>query len=132
MRQIEFVAGETWKCKGKERWYTDEYVAKQINRLQNGERCIFWFAFIKIYAAQLDFSAVISQRIAGPWSELHWTKSWKKDVINSDHSRMSKDPTSFKSAGVTAVFPDQPHEGGSCCKREETAVFSEACSSKRR
>jgi hypothetical protein len=59
MCEIILLTGETADDAGKERWYSDEYVAKQIKRLQNGECCIVWFAFVKFHAAQLAFSAFI-------------------------------------------------------------------------
>jgi hypothetical protein len=38
MREIIILSGETAYASGKEEWYTDKYVAEQLQRLSAGER----------------------------------------------------------------------------------------------
>jgi hypothetical protein len=111
MHKVILIIGESSHAEGKERWYTDDYISKQLARLKNGMHFLLWHQTYK----RCDWTYVFVLG-AGNWRGLNFSTSIK-DTLSPDTIPVSFSKIQGKNAMVaaplSATFDESPHEGES-------------------
>ena len=92
----------------KELWYDNQYVSKQLERIQRG-KCF-----------RLFFTSITYVNVSGEWSEMHNCKSLKGDI-----TPMKRGKAVGERAVKLALFRDSSHEGVESIQDPELLVLFE-------